>query len=648
MVTTTSLSPMQSTPSFPASPSSGPRKRSIHEVDDAHTPSPSAKRPLTLFADENQENHDTSLHCQSNDTTFPSVHFKHEDCPGAGLLKFPGTNAASNTEPDTPASKKRKVVSAGTDSKQQEKEAKERQRAEEKAKREEEKVKREEDKAKREEERRLKAEEKKKRDAERDEEKRQREEEKRKKDAQREEERKQRDEKKKAKEDEKAAKEEEKRKKDEEKEKKTRSQLKLNSFFAKPQVPSASSGQVITAPSPKKPSATVDLSHETRSVQSDYEREFPAFFLQSHTIVAPPHRFERDPEALKHVRETIDTCLRNEDPVQTHPFRPSEVFQIIPFHRGRQPTTSVRDILFQQQRSDDSAQPTQSQSGIRPPRPEELLRKVTMKSLKFGEDIRPPYQGTYTRCVSELSARRLARNPYHRGLPDTDYDYDSEAEWEEPEEGEELDSEEEDEGSDEGEDDLEGFLDDEDDALAEGKRRLIVGDLEPVSTGIKWAANGVEREMEVYRMETISDAVKFPIDPFSTAYWEKPKPVVKPMEVPAKARPVTALDGFLVPAVPGTVALPPTSKAKQAKRPFPPDQLAEFKEAVEGSDLSKIGLVEILKKRLVPAMSASTEASADPEVSRFPKVSKDTLKATLDQVAARVGQKEVDKKWVCR
>jgi hypothetical protein len=35
-----------------------------------------------------------------------------------------------------------------------------------------------------------------------------------------------------------------------------------------------------------------------------------------------------------------------------------------------------------------------------------------------------PYQGTYTRHVSELSTRRLARNPYHRGLPDTDYDYD--------------------------------------------------------------------------------------------------------------------------------------------------------------------------------------------------------------------------------
>ena len=423
--------------------------------------------------------------------------------------------------------------------------------------------------------------------------------------------------------------------------------MKLNSFFTKPSVPSASSGHVFTAPSPKKASTTVDSSCETRGAQSDYEREFPAFFLQSHTVVAPPHRFERDTEALNHVHETIDSCLRNEIHTQTHPFRPTEVFQIIPFRRGRQPTTSVRDILLQLQRSDET-QPTQNQC-MASPKPQELLRKVTMKSLKFGEDVRPPYQGTYTRRVSQSSARRLARNPYHRGLPDTDYDYDSEAEWEEPEEGEELDSEEEDEGSEEGEDDLEGFLDDEDDALAEGKRRLIVGDLEPVSTGIKWAANGVEPEMEAYRMETISDGVKFPIDPFSTAYWERVKPVD---QVPGKARPATALDSFLVPAVPRAMAtssaLPPTSKAK---RPFPPDQLAEFKEAVEGSDLSKIGLVEILKKRLVlsfPLTSASIRAYANSDVSRFPKVSKDTLKATLDQVAARVGQKEVDKKWVCR
>lgn len=350
-------------------------------------------------------------------------------------------------------------------------------------------------------------------------------------------------------------------------------------------------------PSSPRKSAPTEASQElTRDLQSDYEREFPPFFLQSHTVVAPPHRFGRDAEALAHVRQTVDSSLSKDPPDEVLPFRPSEVLQLIPFHRRRSDRlASVKDILLQLQKSEEPSQPGQSLSAGSAPTPQELLRKVTMKSLKFGEDIRPPYQGTYTRHVPEPSARRLARNPYHRALPDTNYDYDSEAEWEEPEEGEELGSEEEDEGSDEGEDDLDGFLDDEDDALAGGKRRLIVGDLEPVTTGLQWAADGVNPEVQAYRMESISDAVKFPIDPFSTAYWEKPKPV----DQSTKERFVQG-DGFRVPALPGASATGGALPPSKAKRPFPPDQLAEFKEAVEGSDLSKIGLVEILKKRLVP------------------------------------------------
>lgn len=236
----TTLSPIPSAPSFPASPSSGSRKRSIHEVDDATMPSPNAKRPLTDYVAENQENRDPSLPSQSDATPSPPIEFKHTFPPpptveivlrrtpsksnsgsdGASEKESPSMKAVP--ESDVPASKKRRLASTGKDSKQQEKEAKERQRAEDKAKKEEEKVKKEEEKARKEEEKRIKAEEKKKRDAEREEEKRLKEEEKRKKEAHREEERKQREEKKKAKEDEKAAKEEEKRKKDEEKEKKTR------------------------------------------------------------------------------------------------------------------------------------------------------------------------------------------------------------------------------------------------------------------------------------------------------------------------------------------------------------------------------------------------------------------------------------------
>lgn len=239
--------------------------------------------------------------------------------------------------------------------------------------------------------------------------------------------------------------------------------------------------------------------------------------------------------------------------------------------------------------------------------PQNLLRKVPMKFLKFGEDVRPPYQGTYTRPVPESAANKLSRNPYHRELPDTNYDYDSEVEWEEPEEGEDLDSEEEEEVSDDGDDDMDGFLDDEDDALAGGKRRLIVGDLEPVCSGIRWAANGVYPEFHTYRIETISEAVKFPIDPFSGAYWQKPRAVDQ-----AKAWvPQNPLGRATLhipwgnhgpePAVGGAL---PTVTSK-AKRPFPPEQLDEFKQAVEGSDLSKLGLVEILKKRSVPTVLTS-------------------------------------------
>lgn len=283
----------------------------------------------------------------------------------------------------------------------------------------------------------------------------------------------------------------------------------------------------------------------------------------------------------------------------------------------------------------------------------DILRHIPMKTLRFSEDVRPPYQGTFTRSVPAQSARKLSRNPYHRGLPDVNYDYDSEAEWEEPEEGEDQDSEEDYEGSDDGDDDMDGFLDDEDDALLAGKRRLIVGDLEPVCSGLHWAANGVDPDMKVYQIETISEAVKFPIDPFSAAYWEKPKPA-EPAPTQTRIVPpgTNTLDVFRVSPAPGipTVSAAHPPATTKAKRPFPPELLDEFRQAVEASDLNKIGTVEILKKRYVrPRFPTRWVICSGTDVAfRFPKVSKDTLKATLDQYAMRVGQKETDKKWVWR
>ncbi|KAJ5992618.1 hypothetical protein N7451_008342 [Penicillium sp. IBT 35674x] len=536
-----SLSPLPP-PSF-ASPAS-PRKRSIHEVDGATLPSVGPKRALTAYPENNQENHDptsgpqkeaTELNDKDHTTFQPPLQVV---IPAKTLDQSPVARTNETT-----------LVPSTIGESSQGREGK-----------------KEEEKKKREEEKRLREEEKKKRDAEREEEKRLKEDEKKKREAEREE-------KKKAKEEEKAAKEfakeDDKRRKEEAKLKKERAQPKLNSFFAKPQVP-ASPTKSISSPQKAAPVNNAIIGTSQPPV-SDYAKAFPDFFLQSHTIVAPPHRFERDTNALAHVQNRIDASLNSQIGTYEHrPFRPTEIFNLIPYQRrcGRQ-AHSVKEILQRMHTLSDAAnQPHVASASVKSD-----LSHIPMKSLKFGEDVRPAYQGTYTRPIPKALAHKVARNPYRRGLPETDYDYDSEAEWEEPEEGEDLDSEEEEEASDEGEDDMDEFLDDEDDALKENKRRLIVGELEPVCSGIRWATDGVDEELKGYRMEVISDAVKFPIDPFSTAYWQKPRATDQAPKGRVTQKPGGSLDVFRVQPSTDAAAvvstLPPAATDLQSQAAIP-------------------------------------------------------------------------------
>lgn len=237
-----SLSPLPPASSVSASPS-GPRKRSIHEVDDAAVPALAPKRSMTDFSGENQENHDPSLSAVPSTKASPRSENQSSVLPPPPAVEIPikptVSNPTSDTTPDPSAdkgnahvpsprhsnqgspvksdmagtpSKRQKLSPASKGAKQQEKEARERQRLEDKQKKEEEKNRKEEEK-------RLKADEKKKRDAEREEEKRLKEEEKKKREAEREEKRKAKEEEKAAKE---AAKEDEKRRKEDEKKKKER------------------------------------------------------------------------------------------------------------------------------------------------------------------------------------------------------------------------------------------------------------------------------------------------------------------------------------------------------------------------------------------------------------------------------------------
>ena len=135
-----------------------------------------------------------------------------------------------------------------------------------------------------------------------------------------------------------------------------------------------------------------------------------------------------------------------------------------------------------------------------------LLNSLPRKYLRFAEDVRPPYSGTFTR---KPSARGLlmGRNPFLKALPKVDYDYDSEAEWEEGgQDGdiEELlsdDGEEEEEGESVDEE-MDGFLDDEmEDGVGTGKGRRVVGALVPVCSGLCWedsrGRNGKFEDMRI-------------------------------------------------------------------------------------------------------------------------------------------------------
>ena len=101
-------------------------------------------------------------------------------------------------------------------------------------------------------------------------------------------------------------------------------------------------------------------------------------------------------------------------------------------------------------------------------RPYADLQKVTVcnrfKFLSFHEDVRPPYHGTWSKKSHGVNPR----NPFKKDRKFFDYDYDSEAEWEEGdnEAGEDIenaadDEEEKDEEEAEGEDD--GWLAADDD-----------------------------------------------------------------------------------------------------------------------------------------------------------------------------------------
>lgn len=386
-------------------------------------------------------------------------------------------NAKSETIVNTTPSKKVKNVS-----KQLEKKKKNNDRLLIKKQKDEERLRL---KQEREEERlRLKAQrevEKRKKDAEKQKAKEQREEEKRKRDEAKLKAKQERESERAKKEEEKIKKEEQKRKEEEAKE---RSQSRIASFFKK-----------------------VSDSGKQESTKSDYESSFLPFYTRDGVITPATSLLTKD--ELKQKMNEIDTMLRNsnyhENIEETKSWLSSRYTA-----RNKGVTYKAVTLLQQMTAKDKSDEELQT-----------LLSLVPQKYIKFYENVRPPYIGTYSK-----ETKLPIDNPFSTEGTDYNYAYDSDLEWANEEEdadgagvdnlesGEEDEEEEdEDDGS---ENEFDGFLDNEESNNGGNGKKKFIGPLIPtvlLRSNIDAYDEDDKHYFYLTSAESLVSDIPLPIDP---------------------------------------------------------------------------------------------------------------------------------------
>ncbi|KJX96268.1 hypothetical protein TI39_contig685g00008 [Zymoseptoria brevis] len=467
---------------------------------------------------------------------------------------------------------------------------------------------------------------------------------------------------------------------------KERKQMRLGAFFQAPATPAKADdgdetqagrtrrkslslepydavAERIRAASPMKgtpPPASAKKSLDATPTISDYHKTFLPFDLPTYSVLAPLIQTSDDAqERFDHelndpsLKEKYDLGIEGSYAGLTEYFADERSRT-----RGI-PVTSVRELAEAiEGTSKVPIDLTEDGLGVTAL---DVLRRIPIRHLQFHEDVRPAYCGTYTKIKSPRTTTKMRRNPFTRARKDTNYDYDSEVEWEEPEEGDEevLSEEEEEADSQVDADEIDGFLDDENDT-AKVKRKITTGELVPETTGLCWESKA-NRICVVESIETdqqppamsgmrmgwlIAGFAGATIDPFSTAYWQDaPSEIAGPtLMAPPRAPLQPRLDlgcnaippgSSLIGAAEGQkgpiTSLAASQGARRGPKPAPKtlnkEDLEEFKEAVVGSPLGKLELQKGLK-------------------TRFPKLTHDAIKETLGTLFAQRGLGKADKKWV--
>lgn len=359
----------------------------------------------------------------------------------------------------------------------------------------------------------------------------------------REEEKQRKEEERKKRENEKRQKEEEKRKKEEEKKKlveaKERQQSRIANFFT------------VKKPVPPKPVVQPDEA-------SDYDSTFLPFYLRANVRLCEP--FINSPETLTKAQKDLDELLKG------NPSKTGNVKDWLSSKRTKRGYTlhhSTSAIIH------DSNSETTSESELL-----KALVSLPQKFIRFAENVRPPYVGTFSKSRDGGIPRN---DPFFRSGTGLNYDYDSEIEWvQEDEEGEDLDMDDMSEEGDDEDDDMDEFVADDDTPVA---RRLIVGPLTPTALWNDGLSNqDVFKSLEIDVL-SFGDNEAASINPFHD-YWTPP-PSPQKSAIPAKddLRPLAL-----------------TNSTKKNKKLIGQADMKAFIHKIKGTDMNQIMLVETLKK----------------------------------------------------
>ncbi|KAK4656980.1 hypothetical protein QC762_208810 [Podospora pseudocomata] len=406
---------------------------------------------------------------------------------------------------------------------------------------------------------------------------------------------------------EKEEKERKKREKEEEAAKKARSQATLTSMFGLKSSTSKKDQPAVKSQSGDATTSTETPTKTQANGQSAYQRMFKDFYLKEHVKLAPAP-VQMDEETREVQTKILDEYING---TRTHTpssrFNAMEVLEL-PFKVKRGRTfPSVKKIMAEVSSSDSRT--SQQANHL-----QELLNQVPVISIKFSEDVRPPYIGTISDYPNGLGAlKKLARRPIRTDILPLAYDYDSEAEWQE-EDGEDIESLDDEDDEDEDED-MADFLDDENDV---GPSRMVFsGGMEPESSGLCWEnrkRGTSEPKMYKLRMEFILDKLEHhhSVDPFSAAYWETYKPAKSETsnqkssaaakatksssgsDSSPKTKKQSATQASCTTPTDAFQALNAGTRKKKSDQPLSPDLQEKLKALVrERPTLSKVGVIEL-------------------------------------------------------